>query len=154
MILEMLLNSFLKNLVSHFFIMIRDFPVHGGLFKKSFQGFIQYSFSGIKPIYYVNLFKSRIVMILTVKKCHFDIRQIEYDRQFIQDYSKNIFPPPFRLLLSLIEKISKEFEKIGRTILIYYITPYINTLGIPSVDCRILLRKQKYESRVFSTSFD
>ena len=26
--------------VSHFFIMIRDFPVHGGLFKKSFQGFV------------------------------------------------------------------------------------------------------------------
>ena len=30
----------LKIQVSHFFIMIRDFPVHGGLFKKSFQGFI------------------------------------------------------------------------------------------------------------------
>ena len=30
----------LKILVSHFFIMIRDFPVHGGLFKKSFQGFV------------------------------------------------------------------------------------------------------------------
>ena len=73
---------------------------------------------------------------------------------FLHFTTTDPFPPPFRPLLSLIEKISKEFEKIGRTILIYYITPYINTLGIPSVDCRILLRKQKYESRVFSTSFD